>query len=340
MDRNDALLSDWRRRALALEAEVAKAVIGQARVIRLVNTAVFARGHVLLQGDVGVGKTTLLRAFARVLGGDFARTEGTIDLMPNDLIYYTYISADGKPAVDPGPLVQYGENLAIFFFNEINRARPQVHALLLRVMAERSVSAFNREIRFPHLLVFADRNRLEREETFEISSAARDRFMMEVTIDAPASDADRRALVFEPRFHDTERLVGDLAGAMLAYRELNQVAELIQRHVQASEALQNYALALWRATAAPAEYGVRLSDIDAAQLMLAGASPRGMSLLLRAARVAAWLDARDHVTPEDVQAVFVETIAHRLCYQPVYEMRRHEISGRLMSAILASVAAP
>ena len=74
--------------------------------------------------------------------------------------------------------------------------------------------------------------------------------------------------------------------------------------------------------------------------MLAGASPRGMSMLLRAARVTAWLDGRDHVTPEDVQAVFVETIAHRLCYQPVYEMRRHEISDRLMSAILASVAAP
>ena len=74
--------------------------------------------------------------------------------------------------------------------------------------------------------------------------------------------------------------------------------------------------------------------------MLAGASPRGMSLLLRAARVAAWLDGRDHVTPEDLQAVFVETIAHRLCYQPVYEMRRHEISPRLMAAIVAQVAAP
>lgn len=340
MDRNDALLSDWRQRALALEAEVAKAVIGQARVIRLINTAVFARGHVLLQGDVGVGKTTLLRAFAQVLGGDFARTEGTIDLMPNDLIYYTYISAEGKPAVEHGPLIKHGENLAIFFFNEINRARPQVHALLLRVMAERSVSAFNREVRFPHLLVFADRNRVEREETFEISAAARDRFMMEVTIDAPATDADRRALMFDPRFHDTDRLVGALASAMVAYQELNHVSEVIQRCVQASDALQSYALGLWRATAAPAEYGVRLSDLDSAQLMLAGASPRGMSLLLRAARVAAWLDARDYVTPEDVQAVFVETIAHRLCYQPVYEMRRHEISPRLMSGILASVAAP
>lgn len=340
MDRNDALLSDWRERALALEAEVGKAVIGQARVIRLVNMAVFARGHVLLQGDVGVGKTTLLRAFAQVLGGDFARTEGTIDLMPNDLVYYTYISAEGRPAVEPGPLIRHGEDLAIFFFNEINRARPQVHSLLLRVMAERSVSAFNREFRFPHLVVFADRNRVEREETFEISSAARDRFMMEVTIDAPASDDYRRELMFNPRYHDTDRLLEELPAAMLNHQALNEVAEAIQRSVQASQALQDYALGLWRATAVPAEYGVKVSGLDSAQLMLAGASPRGMSYLLRAARVAAWLDGRHFVTPEDVQAVFVETIAHRLCYQPVYEMRRQEISGPLMSGILASVAAP
>lgn len=340
MDRNDALLADWRQRALALETEVGKAVIGQGRILRLVNTAVFARGHVLLQGDVGVGKTTLLRAFAQVLGGAFARTEGTVDLMPNDLVYYTYISEQGRPAVEPGPLIRHGEDLAIFFFNEINRARPQVHALLLRVMAERSVSAFNREFRFPHLLVFADRNRVEREETFEISSAARDRFMMEITIEPPADDAMRRALMFDPRFHDTDRLVGALQPAMVEHRELNGVAEAIQRSVQASDALQDYALRLWRATAEPQAFGVTLSDLDVSQLMLAGASPRGMSLLLRAARVAAWLEGRSYVTPEDVQAVFVETIAHRLCYQPVYELHRHEISPRLMAAILGAVAAP
>jgi MoxR-like ATPase len=340
MDRNDALLNDWRARALSLEREVGKAVIGQGGVIRLVTTAVFARGHVLLQGDVGVGKTTLLRAFAQVLGGEFARIEGTIDLMPNDLIYYTYISAEGRPAVEHGPLIGHGEDLAIFFFNEINRARPQVHSLLLRVMAERSVSAFNREFRFPHLLVFADRNRVEREETFEISSAARDRFMMEITIDAPATDEDRARLMFDARFHDTDRLVGALQPAMVEYRELNAVAEVIQRSVAASEALQRYALNLWRATAEPAEFGVQVSDLDVSQLMLAGASPRGMSMLLRAARVTAWLDARAYVTPEDVQSVFVETLAHRLCYQPVYELRRGEISGPLMSGILQQVAAP
>ena len=340
MDRNDALLNDWRARALSLEREVGKALIGQGGVIRLVTTAVFARGHVLLQGDVGVGKTTLLRAFAQVLGGEFARIEGTIDLMPNDLIYYTYISAEGRPAVEHGPLISHGEDLAVFFFNEINRARPQVHSLLLRVMAERSVSAFNREFRFPHLLVFADRNRVEREETFEISSAARDRFMMEITIDAPASDEDRARLMFDPRFHDTDRLVGALQPALLEYRELNAVAEVIQRSVVATEALQRYALDLWRATAAPDEFGVHVSDLDVSQLMLAGASPRGMSMLLRAARVAGWLDARAYVTPEDVQSVFVQTLAHRLCFQPVYELRRADISGPLMSGILQQVAAP
>jgi MoxR-like ATPase len=340
MDREEALLSDWRRRALALEHEVGSAVIGQARAIRLITTAVFARGHVLLQGDVGVGKTTLLRAFAHTLGGDFARIEGTIDLMPNDLVYYTYIGADGRPAVERGPLIRHGESLAIFFFNEINRARPQVHSLLLRVMAERSVSAFNRDFNFPHLLVFADRNRVEREETFEISSAARDRFMMEITVEAPASEQDRVRLMFDARFHDTEQLIGGLAPAMVPFQQLDAVADAIQRTVQASDALQRYALGLWSATSEPAQWGVRLSDVDASELLLAGASPRGMSMLMRAARVAAWLDERTYLTPEDVQAVFAESIAHRLCFAPVYELRRQEIVGSLLQGILERVAAP
>jgi MoxR-like ATPase len=340
MSGHDALLSDWRARALDMEAEVAKVVVGQGVALRHLSTAIFARGHVLLQGDVGVGKTTLLRAWAQVLGGAFARTEGTMDLMPGDLLYYTYIDAQGRPAVEAGPLTQRGEDLAIFFFNEINRARPQVHALLLRVMAERSVSAFNREFRFPHLLVFADRNRVEREETFEISSAARDRFMMEVTIDPPTAAEDRRRLVFDTRFHDTDALVGSLAPAMVPYRELGAVAAAVQDSVSASPALQDYALALWQATAAPAAVGVRLSDVDVSRLMLAGASPRGMGMLMRAARVAAWLDGRSHATPEDLQAVFVPVLAHRLCLQPVYELRRQEIVPALMAAILGGVAAP
>ena len=102
MDGDDARLADGRERALALEREVAKVVIGQARVIRLVTTAVFARGHVLLQGDVGVGKTTVA---ARACAGARRRVRahrGHVDLMPADLVYYTYIDADGRPRSSPG----------------------------------------------------------------------------------------------------------------------------------------------------------------------------------------------------------------------------------------------
>ena len=180
MRRADELLQDWRERALRVEDSVARAVIGQPDTLRMINVALFARGHVLLEGDVGVGKTTVLRAFARAIGGAFERVEGTVDLMPGDLVYHTYVDAQGKPRIEPGPLLRHGDALATFFFNEINRARPQVQSLLLRAMAERSVSAFNREFRFPHMTVFADRNRLEREETFELPAAARDRFMFEL----------------------------------------------------------------------------------------------------------------------------------------------------------------
>jgi len=336
----EVTLGERRSQALALEQQIGRAILGQERVIRLITIAVFARGHVLLQGDVGVGKTTLLRAFAHVMGGSFARIEGTVDLMPADLIYHTYVGRDGRPAVDPGPLIGQGEDLAIFFFNEINRARPQIHAQLLRLMAERTVNAFNRDYHLPHVLVFADRNRLEREETFEISSAARDRFMMDITLEAPADAALRRQLMVDPRFHDAERLIESLPHAILPHRDLNHTAAAIQRSVQISPRLEQYALDLWNATVRPADYGVQLNEIDMTELMLAGASPRGMSLLLQAARVAAWLEGRDFVIPEDVQSVYGEVIGHRLSFQPVYEARRAEIAAALTRDILDRVACP
>ncbi|MDH3338759.1 MAG: MoxR family ATPase, partial [Gammaproteobacteria bacterium] len=173
LTKSDGRLADWRALALAIEQAVKTVMVGQDNAIRLLCIATFTRGHVMLEGNVGVGKTTLLRAVARALGGGYERIEGTVDLMPSDLVYYTFVDEDGKPQVAPGPLLRYGEALSTFFFNEVNRARPQMHSLMLRVMAERSVSAFNREYKFPHLQVFADRNRVEREETFDIPAAAR-----------------------------------------------------------------------------------------------------------------------------------------------------------------------
>ena len=326
----------WRERALGLEASANRVMVGQERAVRLLLIAAFARGHVLLEGDVGVGKTTLLQTLARGIGGTFERIEGTVDLMPSDLLYYTYLTRDGQPRVEPGPLLRHGPDLSVFFFNEINRARPQVHSLMLRAMAERSVSAFNAEHRFPHLLVFADRNRIEREETFEIPAAVRDRFFMEITVEIPADRALLGALMADTRYHDPAALIEEMEPGIVPFQELNEAAARIQDAVVASGTLQRYALDLWAATRNPAELGFEIEGVDTARLV----SPRGMSMLLRAARVAAWLAGRTEVVPEDVHAVFEPTVAHRIFFTPIYEMLRTEIAPRLVTAILETVASP
>ena len=337
---SDRLLADWRVHAQTLETEINKVVVGQQSPIRAITTAIFSRGHVLLEGDVGVGKTTLLRAFTRCIGGGYQRIEGTIDLMPNDLVYHTYLGEDGKPHVSPGPLLMSGENLSVFFFNEINRARPQVHSLLLRVMAERTLTAFNKEHYFPHMLVFADRNQVEKEETFEIPSAARDRFMMEIPIVVPDDAVIMESLVFDTKFHNVDALIETLPENVLQFDQLNNFSNTLQNSVQASPTLRQYALNLWRATKSPSSYGVKVSGVEMNRLVLAGASPRGMAMMLRAARVNAWLNNREAVIPEDIHAVFQETIAHRLVFSPVYEMRRTEIARDLLSGIVNAISAP
>ncbi|PKO25592.1 MAG: AAA family ATPase [Betaproteobacteria bacterium HGW-Betaproteobacteria-8] len=337
---SDHQLADWREHALKLESEINKVVVGQESPVRLITTAIFARGHVLLEGDVGVGKTTLLRAFTRGIGGGYQRIEGTIDLMPNDLVYHTYLGEDGKPHVSPGPLLMSGENLSIFFFNEINRARPQVHSLLLRVMAERTLTAFNKEHHFPHMLVFADRNQVEKEETFDIPSAARDRFMMEISIVVPSDPAIREELMFNPKFHDVDSLVSTVAQDILEFDKVNGIARIIQNSIDASQTLRRYALDLWTATKSPEQFGVQVHGVEMSRLIISGASPRGVGMLLSAARVNAWLNNRTAVVPEDIHAVFHETIAHRLVFSPVYEMRRTEIARELLSGIINNVSAP
>jgi MoxR-like ATPase len=333
----DTQLADWRDKALKLENSVKQVIVGQDHAIRLMNLAIFARGHVLLEGGVGVGKTTLLQAITRAIGGAYERIEGTVDLMPNDLVYHTFLGPEGRPQIDEGPLLRSGENLSVFFFNEINRARPQVHALMLRVMAERSVHAFKREYKLPHMLVFADRNQVEKNETFEIPSAARDRFMMEIPIEIPEDRQLRKSLVFDTRFQHTDRLTANVAADLLQFDQMNDFSDLLQNHIRSSEAIEDYVLDLWDATRDPAKFGIHLDSVDVARLVQAGASPRGMGMLLKAARVHAWLQERDSLYPEDIHAVFHEIIAHRLVFNPMYEMRRTVLARELSSAILRNV---
>lgn len=332
--------SDFAARARDFENEIERVIIGQTRAIKLLTIAIIARGHVLLEGDVGVGKTTLLRAAARGLGGAYERVEGTIDLMPTDLVYHTYLDDEGRPRVEPGPVLRHGSDLSIFFFNEINRARPQVHSLMLRLMAERSVTGFNREFRLPHMLVFADRNKIEREETFELPAAARDRFFMEIGISAPRDETISKSLAFDPRYHDTDALISQVPESILDHLQLPEVALQIQENVKASNAIQAYVVKLWNAARDPQSAGIELEGVDVSRLVQGGPSPRGMSYLIRAARVVAWLDGRSAILPEDVREVFNEVMAHRIFFQPVYELRRETIAPALCTSLFEIVPVP
>jgi MoxR-like ATPase len=189
------------------------------------------------------------------------------------------------------------------------------------------------------MLVFADRNQVEKEETFEIPSAARDRFMMEIPIVVPDDAAIMESLVFDTKFHNVDVLIETLPENVLQFDQLNNFSNTLQNTVQASPTLRQYALNLWRATKTPTSYGVKVSGVELNRLVLAGASPRGMAMMLRAARVNAWLNNREAVIPEDIHAVFQETIAHRLVFSPVYEMRRTEIARELLSGIVNAISA-
>lgn len=330
----------WQTRFAHAEARLNAVILGQEAAIRLILLSVLCRGHVLLAGDVGTGKTTLLRAVARAIGGPFSRVEGTVDLLPTDLIYDAHLDADGRPRIEPGPILAQGEDLSVFFFNEINRARPQIHALLLRLMAERSLTAFRREYRFPHLQVFADRNQIERDETFELPAAARDRFLMEIHMPRPAGADQQIALAFDPRFHDTDRLIAGVEAGQLPYRDLGDLAVLIQTVVHASPALQRYVHALCEALRDPAAAGLAVEGADATRLVRGGVSPRGMQALVRAARASAWLNGRAMVLPQDVRMVFLPVMGHRTFLSPAYEPRRDLLVPALIAAAFDAVPVP
>jgi len=329
-----------RDKALALEKVVNTVVIGQQKAIRLILIALHARGHVLLEGGVGVGKTTLLRAFSKALGGSFGRIEGSVDLMPSDLLYSAWVDGDGKPVIDPGPLIAHGDDTAVFFFNEINRARPQVQSLLLRAMAERSAEAFGKEYNFPHMVVFADRNGVEKEETFELSAAARDRFLFEISIGNPEALDDRKALIFDSKFHDVDELLGGLSEPLLDYTELNALDKEVQHAVFVSKEIEDYIIRIWDATWKPHEHGIDIPDVFMEDLVVAGASVRGMSAMVRAAKVSAWLEDRDHVLPDDIHTVLFASLTHRIFLSPIYEGRREQIMPLFIAALRDHISAP
>jgi MoxR-like ATPase len=164
--------------------------------------------------------------------------------------------------------------------------------------------------------------------------------MFELSMPTPVETDVRRALVFDPDYHDVDALLERVTPEVLPWKELNHVGSAIQRSVSASGALERYVLDLWDATQAPGKFDIRIDGVDMSKLILAGASPRGIMSLTRAARVVAWFAGRDYLTPDDVRAVAPAVLGHRVFFTPVYELRRAQIADALVAQILDKVPTP
>ncbi|HEX4050904.1 MAG TPA: MoxR family ATPase [Steroidobacteraceae bacterium] len=282
----------------ALQRSLGSTVIGLAPVIRALTIALVARGHVLIQGAPGLGKTLLSKSLAAALGGTFRRIQGTSDLMPSDIIgVHVYDTTHQQFVFHPGPLFA-----DVLLFDEINRTGPKTQSALLEAMEERQVSVDRHLYVLPSgFFVVATQNPREFEGTYPLPESQLDRFMLRIELSYPSREDERGVLA---RY-------GGIASAEPAPRELPESASttvseaLMQdarRQVDAihvADALQNYVLDLAQASR------------EQTQISL-GLSTRAALALLRAASVAAGLRGSDYVSPDDVKTVWPWVVPHRL----------------------------
>ena len=318
--------SEFGRQALAavgaIRAEVAKALIGQHAIIDQVLIALLAGGHVLIEGVPGLGKTLLVRALAKTFEGRFARIQFTPDLMPADVTGHTlYDQATRQFTTRKGPVFT---NLLLA--DEINRAPAKTQAALLEVMQEGQVTIEGTAHPLePPFMVLATQNPIEQEGTYALPEAQLDRFLLKIRIDYPALE-DEHALVRQV----TTNQVGDRLN-------VENVGTLLKP--SAVLALQRYLAGL---TVDPrvSDYAVRIARATRTWPgIAAGASPRGGISLVRAARGQAVVHGRDFVTPDDVKAVALPALRHRVTLAPEVEIEGQG-ADTLLEALLQRVEAP
>lgn len=295
-----------------VRAEIGKAIVGQQDTIDLLLTALFARGHVLLEGPPGVAKTYLAQCFARTLGLDFGRIQFTPDLMPADIIGSNVFNFQTSTfSLTEGPLF-----CELLLADEINRTPPKTQAALLEAMQERRVTldGKSRELS-PHFMVVATQNPLEQQGTYPLPEAQLDRFLFKQAIGYPSRD-EERTIVAEYGMRSghadpAERGVGRAVTA----RQLGEAHKAVAG-VRLTDQIIDYVLDLVRATR-------ETPDLSS------GASPRAAAQLALAARSRAALDGRDYVIPDDVKALALPTLRHRVILSPAAE-----IDGRRPDQIL------
>jgi MoxR-like ATPase len=304
-----------------LTQELGRVVIGVEASVDALVIALIARGHVLVQGVPGLGKTLFAKALARALGGEFKRIQGTADLMPSDIIgVHVFDETARNFAFRPGPLFA-----DVVLVDEINRAGPKTQSALLEAMEERQVSVERSVLPLPaDFIVLATQNPREFEGTFPLPESQLDRFMLRIDMSYPVREAESHILA---------RYGGVLAGAHAALesvavvdRALLAAARAAAENMHVSEALSGYLLDLAAATRAHPRLAL-------------GLSTRGVLALLKAARVVAGLRAADFVTPDDVKQVAPWVLSHRLVLTPEATLEGVG-DAQLVQSLLASTPVP
>jgi MoxR-like ATPase len=304
--------------AEAILDEVERAVVGKRDVLELVLLALLADGHVLLEDVPGVAKTLIARSFATATGLRFGRVQFTPDLLPSDVTGSSVF--DQRTAsfeFRPGPVF-----CNLLLGDEINRAPPKTQAALLEAMEERQVTADDgtHELERP-FLVLATQNPIEYEGTYPLPEAQLDRFLVRLRVGYPTGD-DEWAMLDARARRGTDAVALNAIIDGQGLRRLQAAVEAV--HVGA--AVGRYMVALATATRASSEVEV-------------GASPRGSLALLRLSRARAALEGRDFVVPDDVKAIAVPALAHRLVLRPELWVRRVD-AGDVVTRVLDDVAAP
>lgn len=306
----------------AVRAELARAVIGQSRVLDRLLIGLLADGHILLEGVPGLAKTRAVRALAAVVDCRFRRIQFTPDLLPSDLIgTMVYHVGTGAFTVQRGPI--FGN---IILADEINRAPAKVQSALLEAMQERQVTIGGETFALDEpFLVLATQNPIEQEGTYPLPEAQMDRFMMKLRVTYPERAAESEMLDRMTTGLDAmARPVIDAATVLRA----RAVVDAIYLDPRAKE----YVLDVVRATRSPAAAGLAMLQ----PLIEVGASPRAAIALVRAAKAHAFLDGRGYVAPADIKDVAPDVLRHRvlLSYEADAErVTADDIVARVLDAV-------
>ncbi len=294
-------VEDFRRAFNSLERELGKVMVGQTTVIRQTLSCLLMGGHALIEGVPGLGKTVLARSLGQVLDLKFSRIQFTPDLMPADILGTSILVTDVTGArslqFQPGPL--FGN---VILADEINRASPKTQSALLEAMAEQSISVARTTHRLADpFFVIATQNPLEMEGTYPLPEAQLDRFAMNIIMTAPQVDELVNIM---------ERTTGPHQPALLTLMNAGRLAEMktLVRTVAVADILKRYIAGIIIATHA--------QSADATEMVKKyvryGASPRAGQAMMLAARVQALISGRAFVSPDDIKAVALPCLRHRL----------------------------